>query len=145
MSRILHLALIIVSTLFIGCANGSAGCGGPGFVAPIYNPNLVVNFTSVPSLNNNDTLSVYLLKPDLSIGPQKGSYNYLPLPLNQKKVNYLVKKNSGESDTITVEYEIKAVFNPGDICDDPSYYPKAVVSNCYSRNLLISISSFKSP
>lgn len=145
MNRILQLGLIIVSAIFIGCANGSSGCGYAGFVAPDYNPNLVVNFSSVPSLFNNDTLSVFLLKSDLSIGPKKGSYNYLPLPLNLKKVNYLVKKIGGETDTITVEYEIKAVFNPGDICDDPSYYPKAVVSNCYSRNLLISISSFKSP
>jgi hypothetical protein len=145
MNRILQLVLIIVPPLFIGCANGSSGCGGPNFIAPIFDRNLVVYFSSVPTLFNNDTLSVFLLNQDLTVGPQKGSYDYLPLPLNLKKVNYLVKKIGGESDTITVEYDIKAFFDPGDICDDPKYYPRAVVSNCYSRNLLISISSFRSP
>jgi hypothetical protein len=145
MNRILQLVLIIVTPLLIGCANGTSGCGGPNFVAPIYDRNLAVYFSSVPSLFNNDTFSVFLLNPDLSVGPQKGFYYYLPLPLNLKKVNYLVKKIGGESDTITVEYEIKAIFDPSDICDDPKFYPKAVVSNCYSRNLIISISSFRSP
>ncbi len=133
-----------------GCSSGAAGCGG-GYLDEYHNDeNMTLYITGAsPSPFYNDSISFTLLSPENSSYhqidpyPHKGSSNEFPLFINYNEMVFLVTKKPVGYDTLTVRYEVKPFYYTGDVCNDPSYYPKAKVTACYTKNHLFSVTGYQ--
>ncbi len=108
-------------------------------------PNMIVYiFTSPNNVFYNDSFSFTLIKPEFNytkiVGMDKSAF---PLLIDARELDFLVSKNGGGPDTLTIQYDVEMKHFAGTKCLDPYYYPKAKIKTCFTRNKLFNVVSYR--